>query len=93
MRLDVARELVSREKARRDYGVVINAQTEQVDEVATKALREKLAKERGTIQTFDFGPPLEQLLTRCKEETGLEPPVLPKLPTGWAMNGIKQKAA
>jgi N-methylhydantoinase B len=65
----------------------------QVDEAATKTLREQLTKERGTVQTFDFGPPLEQLLARCKEETGLEPPVPPKLPAGWATNGVKRKAA
>jgi N-methylhydantoinase B len=93
VRLDVARELVSAEKAHRDYGVVIDVQAMQVDEVATKRLREKLTKERGTVQTFDFGPPLEQLLARCKEETGLEPPVPPKLPAGWTTNGVKQKAA
>jgi N-methylhydantoinase B/oxoprolinase/acetone carboxylase alpha subunit len=46
--LDVVRESTI-EKACRDYGVVINEQTEQVDEAATTALREKLAKERGLI--------------------------------------------
>ena len=90
---DVIRELVSVEKARRDYGVVIDSQTRQVEEAATQALREQMAQERGPIKTFDFGPPLPELLARCKEETGLEPPVPPKLPANWAMNGVKKEAA
>jgi hypothetical protein len=90
---DVLRELVSLEKARSDYGVVIDLQTQQVDEAASTALRETMAKQRGPQQTFDFGPPLPELLARCKEETGLEPPVPPKLPRGWATNGVKKKAA
>jgi hypothetical protein len=93
VRIDVARELVSLEKARRDYGVVIDLQTIQVDDVATRALREQMAKERGAVKTFDFGPPLHELLARCKEETGLEPPVPPKLPANWATNGVKKEAA
>ncbi len=93
VRTDVLRELVSSEKAQRDYGVVLDPQTCEVNQTATQALREKIAKERGTMQTFDFGPPLAELLARCKEETGLEPPVPPKLPTHWATNGVKKEAA
>ena len=93
VRIEVARELVSLEKARRDYGVVIDSHTLQVDEGATHALRAQLAKERGPINTFDFGPPLPELLARCKEETGLEPPTPPKLPSNWATNGVKREAA
>ena len=48
VRIDVARELISLDKARRKYGVVIDAKTLQVDEAKTRALREKSAKERGT---------------------------------------------
>jgi hypothetical protein len=84
---------VSGEKACKDYGVVIDPQTQQVDETATATLREKMAKERGPQQTFDFGPPLAELLARCKEETGLEPPVPPKLPPHWATNRVKKEAA
>jgi N-methylhydantoinase B len=90
---DVLRELISADKARRDYGVVLDPQTLQVDEAATQTLREQLAKERGPLQTFDFGPPLAELLARCKEETGLEPPVPPQLPPHWATNGVKKAAA
>ena len=32
---------------------------------------------------FDFGPPLEETLARCKEETGLEPPT-PAKPLRWS---------
>jgi N-methylhydantoinase B len=93
VRTDVLRELVSPEKAQRDYGVILTPQTLTVDEAATQALREKMAQERGTILTFDFGPPLGELLARCKEETGLEPPAPPQLPTHWATNGVKKEAA
>ena len=68
------RELVSVEKARNDYGVIIDAQTQQVDEQATDQLRQNMAQNRGEEQAFDFGPPLSELLAKCKEETGLEPP-------------------
>lgn len=37
-------------------------------------LREELCAGRGDLSLFDFGPPLEQLLANCEEETGLEPP-------------------
>src|SRR5262249_17733343 len=90
---DVLRELVSFEKACKDYGVVTDPTTQQVDESATTALREEIAKERGPQPTFDFGPPLAELLARCKEETGLEPPVPPKLPPHWTTNGVKKEAA
>ena len=90
---DVVRELVSMEKAQRDYGVVIDPQTMQVNDAATRTLREQMAKERGPVKTFDFGPQLQELLARCKEETGLEPPTPPKLPAQWAGNGVKQQAA
>ena len=90
---DVLRELVSAEKARNDYGVVIDAETQQVDEEATRHLREKMAQNRSEEQIFDFGPPLSELLAKCKEETGLEPPTPPALPKNWASNGVKKEAA
>ena len=93
VRSDVARELVSADKARRDYGVVLDPDTGQVDHDATQRLREQLAEERGERPTFDFGPPLSELLARCKHETGLEPPTPPSLPDNWAANGLKKRAA
>ncbi len=93
VRVDVVRELVSVEKAASDYGVVYDPATSEVDEAATRALRQRMKESRGEIHTFDFGPPLQELLARCKEETGLEPPTAPSLPPGWETNGMKKVAA
>jgi len=51
---DVRHQIVSREKAERDYGVVID-ESHEVDEAATSALRQRMAEERGTPEPFDFG--------------------------------------
>ena len=93
VRTDVVRELVSADKARADYGVVLDPNTGEVDVEATRTLRAELRQRRGATATFDFGPPLETLLARCKEETGLEPPTAPLLPPGWETNGVKDVAA
>ncbi|MFQ5426982.1 MAG: hypothetical protein ACE5EV_07870, partial [Gaiellales bacterium] len=50
---------------------------------ATESERERQRQERGPAQPFDFGPPLEQLLATCREETGLEPPT-PARPLRWS---------
>ena len=93
VRVDVVRELVSVEKAAADYGVVYDPATSEVDGTATQALRQSMKKSRDEPHTFDFGPPLQELLARCKEETGLEPPIAPALPPGWETNGVKKVAA
>ena len=93
VRVDVVRELVSVEKAASDYGVVCDPETSEVDEEATRVLRQRMKESRGETLTFDFGPPLQELLARCKEETGLEPPTAPSLPPGWETNGVKKVAA
>ena len=90
---DVVRELVSADKARTDYGVVLDPDTGEVDVESTRTLRAELRQRHGATPTFDFGPPLETLLARCKEETGLEPPTAPLLPPGWETNGVKDVAA
>jgi N-methylhydantoinase B len=74
---DVAKGLVSKEMAERDYGVVLG-QPE-----ATAQLREKLRGERGAVRDFDLGPELEEILARAKAETGQEPPSRPE-PLPWA---------
>jgi N-methylhydantoinase B len=74
---DVAKGLVSAEKARADYGVVVG------DAVATEKLRERLRTERGDVLDFDMGPSLEEIVARAEDETGLEPPVPPE-PLAWA---------
>jgi N-methylhydantoinase B len=82
VRRDVAFGLVSREKAGSRYGVVLN-EDGSVDDAATAAERERQRTERGEPLAFDFGPPLEEILRTCKEETGLEPP-RPAKPLRWS---------
>jgi N-methylhydantoinase B len=77
VRTDVARGLVTREGARR-YGVVLSENL-TIDESATEKLRVELEEKRGEIKLFDFGGSIEELRTRCLEETHLEPPVAPEL--------------
>lgn len=74
---DVMRGLVSITKAANDYGVVLNAETLAIDEGATTAKRDEMRGSRGEVSTYDFGPPLAEILAQCKEETGLEPPKPP----------------
>jgi N-methylhydantoinase B len=75
VRADIAKDLVSVAGARR-YGVVID-DSGQVDVAATNSLRESLRAERGEPEFFDFGGKLEDIISRCKEETHLDPPVPP----------------
>ncbi|MCL6649790.1 MAG: hydantoinase B/oxoprolinase family protein, partial [Chloroflexi bacterium] len=77
VRLDVLRGLVSEVKARDEYGVVVLDEGVRVDYPATEALRAQIRATRGPLPTFDFGPPLPEILARCREETGLEPPKPP----------------
>jgi N-methylhydantoinase B len=79
---DVSYGLVSREHARAGYGVVL-AEDGTVDADATEAERSRQREERGDPLSFDFGPPPEEVIARCKEETGLEPPS-PAKPLRWS---------
>ncbi len=72
---DVKSGLVSVEGARR-YGVVLN-QAGIVDEAATESLRKDMSEKRKKISMFDFGGTIEEIKSRCLEETGLEPPEQP----------------
>ena len=74
---DVAKGLISAEKAKNEYGVIVG------DAAATEALRAKMRTERGQVKDFDMGPPLEEILAKCEEETGLPAPVL-QAPLPWA---------
>lgn len=77
--LEVRRGLVTAHGARR-YGVVCGTDG-VVDVAATEQLRTSLAADRPEeLPVFDMGPPLEVILERCQEETGLP---APKTPT-WA---------
>jgi N-methylhydantoinase B len=74
--LEIRRGLVTAEGARR-YGVVADAEG-VVDRSATEALRaERRAARPGPLPVFDMGPPVEELLARCEEETGLPAPRRP----------------
>ncbi|MFF4241491.1 hydantoinase B/oxoprolinase family protein [Actinomadura geliboluensis] len=70
---EVLRGLVTAEGARDGYGVVCTDDG-VLDEGATELLRAKMAAERTEIPVFDMGPPLEEILARCEEETGLPAP-------------------
>ena len=58
---DVIRKLVSLEKARRDYGVVLNPETLEIDHSATEERRAKIRQMRGPVPTFTFGPTPEPI--------------------------------
>ena len=74
--LEVRRGLVSVEGALR-YGVACDADG-VVDDAATAQARERLWAERpDVLPTFDMGPPLEVILERALEETGLPAPTPP----------------
>lgn len=87
---DVKYGLVSREKARGDYGVVLDESLE-IDYEATQVERDEIAKARGEVKGFDFGPPLEELIANAQEETGLPAPRKP-MPVKWAMARAAKRA-
>jgi len=74
---DVAKGLVSREKAESDYGVIPG------DAAATEAKRAELREARGEVKDFDLGPPLAEILAACEAETGMPAPVAQE-PLPWA---------
>ena len=55
VRNDVARSLMSAEKAREDYGVVLTGPDIGLDQRATEDLRASLAQSRKPLELFDFG--------------------------------------
>jgi N-methylhydantoinase B len=79
---DVSFGLVSREKALSGYGVVVKDDGSG-DLEATEAERARQREARGDALAFDFGPPVEESLAHCLEETGLEPPK-PAKPLRWS---------
>jgi len=87
---DVERGLVTVDGAK-NYGVVLNKDL-TVNDKETSALRDKMAKQRGTPQLFDFGGTIEELKARCKKETGLEPPETPVFLNWFAKGGAAQAA-
>jgi len=75
VRADVERSLVTVAGARR-YGVVI-AEDGSVEVAATEQLREEMRTQRGEPEMFNFGGSIEELKSRCKAETHLDPPKTP----------------
>ena len=74
--LEVRRGLVSADGARA-YGVVCDA-AGTIDAAETEVLRSAMRAERpDVLPTFDAGPPLETILERCEDETGLPAPKPP----------------
>jgi N-methylhydantoinase B len=74
--LEVRRGLVTAKGAER-YGVVVSADG-AVEDGATRTLRDRMRADRpAELPVFDMGPPIEQLLERCEEETGLPAPKRP----------------
>jgi N-methylhydantoinase B len=55
VRNDVARKLMSAEKAREDYGVVLAGKRLEVDRRTTDELRDSLRRKRKQLKLFDFG--------------------------------------
>ncbi len=55
VRADVLRKLVSAEKARSDYGVVLIGTSFELDAKATQELRNCMRKERGPVEKYTFG--------------------------------------
>ena len=49
-----------------------------IDTSATVSLREKMKKDRGDPQLFDYGPGIEVLRANCEAETGLPAPKQPE---------------
>jgi len=64
VRVDVARRLVSPEKARDDYGVVVERDGRgwRVDETETVGLRERLAQVREPLKMIERGPRFHELV-------------------------------
>ncbi len=87
---DVRYGLVSRAKAEADYGVVLHDDL-TIDLDASERKRAELAAARGPVIDFNFGPPLEQLLSRCEAETGLPAPRKP-VPLRWAAAKARRRA-
>jgi N-methylhydantoinase B len=63
VRNDVARKLMTLDRAREDYGVVLASDRLELDQLATRELRERLRHQRKPLKLFDFGAPRRPELT------------------------------
>jgi N-methylhydantoinase B len=66
---DVKGKLLSIEKAQRDYGVVFDPATLEIERKATEELRDRVRKERGPVTVFTFGPMPEPIGVVRERET------------------------
>ena len=57
VRADVRRRLMSAQAAEREYGVVLTADTLELDTSATEEKRDSIRRSRGPLPTYDFGEP------------------------------------
>lgn len=64
IRMDVVRQLVSHGSVEREYGVVMDAETFEVDLSATERLRREIAERRGPTKLIDRGPYAETLIRK-----------------------------
>ena len=62
VRLDVVRRLVSLEDATKDYGVVLDSPSLELDLLGTCRLREELRDQRKPLKVIDRGDGFDQLL-------------------------------
>ncbi|KAK3616573.1 hypothetical protein LTR56_025873 [Elasticomyces elasticus] len=74
--LEVRRKLVTIEGAKANYGVILNADTLELDELATETLRSDAEKAEGGKEQplYDRGGSMEELIKECKEATGFDAP-------------------
>ena len=62
--MDVVRRLVSFESAQRDYGVIMDPVSQEVEQSGTEKLRKRIAEERGPVKLIDRGPYAETLIKK-----------------------------
>ncbi len=58
------------------------------DAEASEKLRDSM---RAEVKDFDLGPPLEEILSLCTKETGMDPPVRQE-PLPWAQMETPEEA-
>ena len=64
---DVRCKLVSLDKARAGYGVVLSPRSLEIDTAATQQLRERMRQDRGETAKFTFGPVPQAIGVRCDQ--------------------------
>lgn len=75
--LEVKRKLVTIEGAKVNYGVIIDPTSLELDNVATETWRAdiEMAEAGKEAPLYDRGGTIAELVAKCKEETGFDPPI------------------